>query len=183
MSLEPNTCLTVIETGAGRRILKLDLVGGTQTEGPSITQDGKPLLSEGTSIGVKDDEMWLCNSNQGVPYVNSQTVTKVSLETGIGTAYSVQCRAVTASAQGIFVLENDAHTVTRYVDEAAIIAGTPAGTSSSIANSYSIGAGSNGALTSRYQEPRSRPRPDRFRSTATPATSSVSARRPAGGSS
>jgi hypothetical protein len=149
MTLGPNTCLTLVEGGVGRNIMKIDLVSGAQILGPSLTESGKPLLSEMTSIGVKDGAMWLCNNNQGVP---NQMVTKVSLTTGIATRTTVPCRAVTASDDGIFVLANDAQTVTRYADETAINAGTPSGTSLGAANSYSIGAGASGALTTRYQD-------------------------------
>ena len=149
MSLGPNTCLTLVETGVGRRIMKVDLVSGAQVLGPSVTESGKPLLSEMTSIGVKDGAMWLCNSNQGIP---GQRVTKVSLTTGIATGTSVPCRAATASDDGIFVLADDAQTITRYADESAILAGTPSGTSLGSTSSYTIGTGATGALTTRYQD-------------------------------
>ena len=149
MSVGPNTCLTLVETGVGRSMMKIDLVSGTQVLGPSLTESGKPLLSEMTSIGVKDGAMWLCNTNVGNPY---QTVTKVSLTTGIATGTTVRCRAVTASDDGIFVLAEDSQTITRYGGESAINAGTPSGTSLGASSSYSIGAGSTGALTARYED-------------------------------
>jgi len=147
-SLEANTCLSLVETGAGMRIVKIDLVTGSQAEGPNVRQDDKPLLSEMTSIGVKGADLWLCNTNQGSPI---QTVTKVSLATGAATGFSVPCRAVTASEDGIFVLANDATTITRYADETAVQAGTPSETRGG-SDAYSIGAATSGALTSRYQD-------------------------------
>ena len=57
-----------------------------------------------TSIGVKGNDLWLCNTPPGTPY---QTVHKVSLVTGAATAFAVPCQAVTATEQGIFVLSRD----------------------------------------------------------------------------
>ena len=147
-SLDPNTCFSLVEGGTGRRMVKIDLTTGQQADGPNVTQNGNPMLSEMTSIGVKGADLWLCNTNQGSPI---QTVTKVSLATGVATGFAVPCRAVTASEQGIFVLGNDTTTITRYADETAVQAGGPSETRIG-SDAYSIGPAATGALTSRYQD-------------------------------
>jgi hypothetical protein len=148
MALDPNTCLSLVETGWGRRIVKIDLASGGVTNGPDVRLNGNPLLSEMWSIGVKGNDMWLCNTPPGNP---GQTVTKVSLATGVATPFSAPCSAVTATESGIFALSADGTEIARYADETAVVAGTPSETTGGY-DVRILGPATNGVLASLHKD-------------------------------